>query len=1139
MDNYKDFKNFKFFGVYVDAYKNKDDEYSKRSIMPNTLKLGKDYINFTTNNLNNVWDKNRQMMVSPNGIAIMTEKSNITVIDVDEPENCIILDDLLNDCKFIVKTRKGYHLYFNRCNDIPIQSLLNIIDVNTNLIYYIPKYYEYNVNNIIKDTYIDKNGKVCYFDKFVEYKINKKVEFNYTLIKNEGELSNLPDYAIMYIKTLISLKNKTQTITNPTIKNVKPDYIIQPDIEINKFSIETMDIIYKILFDNNYFNDGLKQWLKVAYMCKHCNNSQESFNLFHKYSTQIEKYSNNTDVNNAYYFFGKNEYNLNFDETALLYLVKRLNGKIFKEKLQKLLLNNKYDNLIEKFERKYIYPNKTDEDYNIHIIKFNEFIEKDEFKFMLLKSAYGTGKTYYFKSLLNLEVKTEQKKEKIISYIEEPKYNVEPKYIKVVFITYRQSLAHSLINELSEKYGFQHYQDIKGDIKCDRVVCQLDSILRILDNNYDLIVLDEIEGLLNHMSSPLMKNQFMIYNKLKKMILESNKILCMDGDLGERSYEFINDMNFKVNYKNRKIQNGIMVKKDLNINDTYFKIYQNTFKTQTKHYKFMSGDALFYESINKDMKDCKKICIVSMSAGVCEMIETIYGSKYKVIKHTGIEKNTLILKEFKNEWKKCDILCYSPTIEAGLDFDDEYFDKCYGIICKESTTPRAFCQMSARIRNYREHEINVLMLGINTFIDNGLIYRKEEIETFKFEDYSTEDETFINILIQNETEKINARTYLITEFTTLLKSKGHTYEYISDTTKTKREKDEKPKNIKINKILNSNELSEEDFKELENMRKCNIELTSEDFYSIQKYLYTQYFNVSYEDINYDWLYDRLDKFSVVGNVRRLISYCNKNNEINNLYNNCLLFETLLLDDEKNINIINKDINKFNVNLEIESKKKQKYIIDMIQLLGYNIVNGKLEQTNQNIEEVNITEFEKLYNSKKFNILFDNSRKFKTINTMKCINDLLNKYGMRFDKKRVHSHYEEKEGEEKKQIYKYIIKGNYIPIIEELFKSDIKKKEQPQRIIIDMDEEPTETEEPKKEEQKKEEYKFTNEEIKRIEEDIKKQLEQQQKDIKIDREMKKLMLNKKIQNAKKKGKTEIKLTKLEKELLNEMKEEHKK
>jgi len=1051
MENFKDFENFKFFGVYVDAYKNKDDDYKKRSIMPNASKLGKDYVNFTTNNLNSVWDKNRQMMVSPNGIAIMTEKSNLTVIDIDEPEKCLILNDLLNDCKFIVKTRKGYHLYFNRCNEIPIQTLLGILDVNTNLIFYIPKYYEYNINSIKQGEYINKQGKKCNFDKFVEYKINKKVEFNYKLIKNNNELSNVPDYAITYIKTLMSVKQDSQTITNPNFKNLKPDYVIQPDLEINKFSIETMEVIYKILFDNNYFNDGLNKWLKVAYMCKHCNNTQESFNLFHHYSTQIDKYRNNTDSNNAYYFFGKNEYNLNFDENSLLYLVKRLNGKVFKEKLQKLLLNNKYDNSIEKFERKYIYPNETDPDYNTHIIKFNEFVEKDEFKFMMLKSAYGTGKTYYFKSLLNLEEKVEENKtETQITYI------VEPKYKKVVFITYRQSLAHSLINELSEKYGFRHYQDINGDINSDRVICQLDSILRISFNKYDLIVLDELEGLLNHLSSPLIKNQYMIYNKLKSMILNSNKILCMDGDLGERSFDFINAMNFKVNFKNRKIQNGVMVKKDESIKDTYYKIYQNTFKTQSKHYKFMSGDALFYESINKDMKDKKKICIVSMSAGVCDMIETIYGKKNKVIKHTGIEKNTLILKNFKTEWKKCDILCYSPTIEAGLDFDDEYFDKCYGIICKESTTPRAFCQMSARIRNYREHEINILMLGIHTFIDNGLIYRKEEIENFKYDDYSTEDESFINILVHNETEKINARTYLITEFTTLLKNKGHTYEYISGTVNEKRDKDEKPKVIKINNILNSKSINEEEFKDLENCRKCNIEITTDDFYSIQKYLYTKYFNVSYDEINFDWLYDRLNQFSVVGNVRRLISYCNKNNEIDNLYNDSLIYETedsLITDDEKYINIINKDMKKYNVNLEIENKKKQKMIIDMIQLLGYKIINGKLEKVNEDINDLKIEEIEKIYNSKKFNILFDNSRQLKTLNTMKCINELMNKYGLKFDKKQVHSHMNEKN----ERVYKYIIKGYYIPIIEELFKSDLKKKEeiinnQEQIIIIDMDEE---------------------------------------------------------------------------------------
>ena len=42
---------------------------------------------------------------------------------------------------------------------------------------------------------------------------------------------------------------------------------------------------------------------------------------------------------------------------------------------------------------------------------------------------------------------------------------------------------------------------------------------------------------------------------------------------------------------------------------------------------------------------------------------------YKVICHNGIEKNNDLLKDYKNKWSKCDILIYSPTIEAGVDFD--------------------------------------------------------------------------------------------------------------------------------------------------------------------------------------------------------------------------------------------------------------------------------------------------------------------------------------------------------------------------------------------------------------------------------------------------------------------------------------
>ena len=89
MATFKDFEKFNYFGVYVDCYfDNKENDYKKRALMPKSYKLDMDNENNEwKNNLNNVWDKNRQMKVKPNGIAIMTKNSNITVIDIDEPKS--------------------------------------------------------------------------------------------------------------------------------------------------------------------------------------------------------------------------------------------------------------------------------------------------------------------------------------------------------------------------------------------------------------------------------------------------------------------------------------------------------------------------------------------------------------------------------------------------------------------------------------------------------------------------------------------------------------------------------------------------------------------------------------------------------------------------------------------------------------------------------------------------------------------------------------------------------------------------------------------------------------------------------------------------------------------------------------------
>ena len=61
---------------------------------------------------------------------------------------------------------------------------------------------------------------------------------------------------------------------------------------------------------------------------------------------------------------------------------------------------------------------------------FNDFITSKK-QILAISSPYGTGKTYTFKKLI-------------------------PDFKKILFITYRQSLANSLFNELKNE-GFKNY----------------------------------------------------------------------------------------------------------------------------------------------------------------------------------------------------------------------------------------------------------------------------------------------------------------------------------------------------------------------------------------------------------------------------------------------------------------------------------------------------------------------------------------------------------------------------------------------------------------------------------------------------------------------------------------------------------
>ena len=161
MENYQAFKNFKYFGIYIEAFTNQEGEIKKIVQSPTQ----EDYKGAKH------WFKQFRGL-TPNGIAI--NMRTYSSIDIDNPNDCSILDKLLIDCNFIVKTKKGYHFYFLKEDQLERNKQCITADINLNQLFFIPKYYH-------KET---------------------KEEFNYTLIKS-NELNEMPSYAIEWCQDLI------------------------------------------------------------------------------------------------------------------------------------------------------------------------------------------------------------------------------------------------------------------------------------------------------------------------------------------------------------------------------------------------------------------------------------------------------------------------------------------------------------------------------------------------------------------------------------------------------------------------------------------------------------------------------------------------------------------------------------------------------------------------------------------------------------------------------------------------------------------------------------------------------------------------------------------------------------------------
>jgi len=608
-----------------------------------------------------------------------------------------------------------------------------------------------------------------------------------------GMIEKIPD---VIFETL-----KSQYI-NKIMKHVKHGTpVVKVDKEFKEIcSLEQITKYMK--FIGKY--DDYTRWRDLGYILKNLN--QQSLSIYIYWSKQSTKYESSSLIR----AWNSHKPNNGLSINSLINYVREDKIEGFESVLTYSDLKKAFDTI--KLETRYLTA-------STQVMEIVDNWMNNE-KFLSILSPYDTGKTTLIKNILD-------------------KYKCET----VLYITYRQSLARTF-HSAFKVYQFKNY--LNKDFTGDRQIIQLDSLLKIPFTQYDLVIIDEIESVLAHMSSDTIQKKTwgegeVIYNKLCEIINDSSHILALDGDYNNRAHIFLSQFEHNVN------------------------VIENTIKLDIKHFYEENDRVVFNKKLKTMVKDEKKVVIVCMSANDVENYSEMF-NKYNVKKYTSrTDDKAKKLENIQDEWL-CDVLIYSPTIESGVDFNVSHFDNLFVVYSQFSTCPRGLNQMMNRVRKFKSNDITVLFENIPKN-DVGCSTLDEVIDNYKVELHKSELSSYNLLKCYNTLEHNNSIKNFYNEFLTTIYRKGHSF--ISLKNKSGK-KAITPNLIKID-IYKANMINYETFNKLLKKQKVN-DATQEEKYQIEKFLYCQKLGIS--TLSFDTLEQYYNKLYLFDNHMSIIDIRN-------------------------------------------------------------------------------------------------------------------------------------------------------------------------------------------------------------------------------------------------------------------------
>ena len=369
--------------------------------------------------------------------------------------------------------------------------------------------------------------------------------------------------------------------------------------------------------------------------------------------------------------------------------------------------------LLEFFE----HPEQIKPD-NIHVTS-TRHLQIPELKdgLTLIKSPKGSGKTTFLADVLKKVIQRyaslEEYEENTDPDIDEPYFGKD----KILLIGHRQAL----IGELCQRLRLNCYLDDKnreyGDVWSRRHrygVC-LDSLWKIQDQKYDIVVIDEIEQVLAHFfSDTIGEKRYGIFGIFARIIRNAKKVVALDADLGWTTFTTLTDLiridpsSDRLNSPN-KTQHA---KKPVPVH-----IYINRWQQTGKIVHIYPNVSQLIQKIKQDVVSGSRIFICSNSK---KKIKSLDASLKKFEEELGWDIPRIMItsenstnkdvqsfiKNIATESLNYQVILSSPSLGTGIDIsfenDRQEIDAVYGVFENQVNTHFEIDQQLARVRNPKE-----------------------------------------------------------------------------------------------------------------------------------------------------------------------------------------------------------------------------------------------------------------------------------------------------------------------------------------------------------------------------------------------------------------------------------------------------